>query len=944
MSGFTVTVLGPGYETFAGTPANDSVLGLCGNDSILGIGGNDILDGGADNDTLDGGADNDTLIGGGGHDSLVGGNGTDWASYVDAGAGVTVDLGTGRSSGADGNDSLTGIENIRGGNGADSFLGDGLANVFDGGLGNDTLIGGDGIDQASYAHATGGVTVDIANGSSAGADGNDILSGIENVFGGNGNDTIIGDSLGNGINVGGGNNLVFGGDGRDAILVSASGSNTVYGEDGDDLIQILSSGIAYLDGGEGDDELVLNGVTDNNTLIGGGGNDILHSSSNLIASFGHDSLVGGTGDDVVDYFNATSLFVGVSVNLGNAGGFQTTGGAGNDTLVSIEGVYGTFFNDTLIGDGGANTLMGRSGNDSLGGGNGSDWASYEDQGSGVTVNLVSGRATGPAGNDSLSNIENVLGGAGNDTILGSTVANFLAGGAGNDTLDGGNGNDTLDGGTGNDSLNGGADFADLVSYAGATGDVTVNLTTGRATGADGADSLTEFEQALGSAFNDSMIGALTPDSDFSFRVLDGAAGDDTLVAAQSRIQRLLGGAGNDSLVAANFASQNLNGGEGADTLVSGNQINQVLAGGLGDDSLVGGTGNGGNFSGGAGNDTLLLAGGGIGIFRGDDAAGLETGNDSFWGSSGADMAEGGLGDDTFSGRGGSDQFEAGDGNDSADGGADADFLYGDAGNDTLLGGAGDDTLDGGDGVDFASYANAAAGVDVQINADALGGAGSDELQGFEGLIGSNFNDTLQGDTIANTLYGGDGSDSLVSGGGNGGDWLDYGAGNDTFTWVQGVTTGNLTLIGGAGANDFLDLARNDWVSGIPTGNDWINFQNTIGGVTVTMFTQGWEQVVCFAEGTRIVTPSGEDVVENLRAGDMVLAMRAGQAGFEPLRWVGFMDIAVPRNATMAAKTAPILIKAGAIAPGMPARDLRVSPDHAMEIDGHLIPAKHLVNG
>jgi hypothetical protein len=112
----------------------------------------------------------------------------------------------------------------------------------------------------------------------------------------------------------------------------------------------------------------------------------------------------------------------------------------------------------------------------------------------------------------------------------------------------------------------------------------------------------------------------------------------------------------------------------------------------------------------------------------------------------------------------------------------------------------------------------------------------------------------------------------------------------------------------------------------------------------TIYTQGWETVVCFAEGTRIVTPNGEDAVENLRAGDMVLAMRDGQAGFEPLRWVGFMDVAVPRNAAMAAKTAPILIKAGAIAPRMPARDLRVSPDHAMEINGHLIPAKHLVNG
>ncbi|MCX7368184.1 MAG: Hint domain-containing protein [Alphaproteobacteria bacterium] len=82
----------------------------------------------------------------------------------------------------------------------------------------------------------------------------------------------------------------------------------------------------------------------------------------------------------------------------------------------------------------------------------------------------------------------------------------------------------------------------------------------------------------------------------------------------------------------------------------------------------------------------------------------------------------------------------------------------------------------------------------------------------------------------------------------------------------------------------------------------------------------------------------------MRAGDMVLAMRNGEAVFEPLSWVGSMDVAVPRDAEMATKTAPILIKAGALAEGLPARDLRVSPDHAIEVDGYLIPAKHLVNG
>ena len=179
-------------------------------------------------------------------------------------------------------------------------------------------------------------------------------------------------------------------------------------------------------------------------------------------------------------------------------------------------------------------------------------------------------------------------------------------------------------------------------------------------------------------------------------------------------------------------------------------------------------------------------------------------------------------------------------------------------------------------------------------------------------------------------------DSLSGGAGN--DWLDFGAGDERFTYLASADYGNETLLGGDG-NDTLDLGL-DWSSG-PVASGWMNFQRADG---TFIYTQGWEQFVCFAEGTRVMTPHGEAKVEDLRAGDMVLAMREGQAGFEPLVWVGSMDVAVPREASMLAKSAPILIKAGALAEGMPARDLRVSPDHAIEVEGHLIPAKHLVNG
>lgn len=98
--------------------------------------------------------------------------------------------------------------------------------------------------------------------------------------------------------------------------------------------------------------------------------------------------------------------------------------------------------------------------------------------------------------------------------------------------------------------------------------------------------------------------------------------------------------------------------------------------------------------------------------------------------------------------------------------------------------------------------------------------------------------------------------------------------------------------------------------------------------------------VCFLAGTLIATERGEVPVETLRAGDLVLARHGGQVSFKPLVWVGRMEaVAAP-----GAHGVPIIIEAGALAQGMPVRDLRVSPEHALLVEDVLIPAHLLVNG
>ncbi len=97
---------------------------------------------------------------------------------------------------------------------------------------------------------------------------------------------------------------------------------------------------------------------------------------------------------------------------------------------------------------------------------------------------------------------------------------------------------------------------------------------------------------------------------------------------------------------------------------------------------------------------------------------------------------------------------------------------------------------------------------------------------------------------------------------------------------------------------------------------------------------------CFAAGTLILTPTGGRPVEVLRAGDLV-ATASGRIA--TLRWVGRRRIDLRRHASTAA-VAPIRVRAGAFGHGLPVRDLVLSPDHAVLVEGVLIPIRHLANG
>ena len=288
-----------------------------------------------------------------------------------------------------------------------------------------------------------------------GGSGNDTIigmNGADKLYGGNDNDMLIANN---------GNDSVYGGAGNDSIK-GGWGNDMLYGEAGNDTFETdmtaLSDGNDVISGGSGTDHanyaprqaplsLTLDNVANDGNLAAGEADNILTDVENVTGS-------GAQSDFIVGSALANSL-------NGNGGNDTIYGGDGNDTLNGSTG------NDSLFGQGGNDLVIGFLGTDAMDGGAGIDTVSYHTHTADVTVTFDGIANDGAAGeNDAISNFENIIGGKGNDTLEGDNAANYINGAEGNDVIRGFGGNDSLFGGTGNDWIHGGAGDDILAGEAG----------------------------------------------------------------------------------------------------------------------------------------------------------------------------------------------------------------------------------------------------------------------------------------------------------------------------------------------------------------------------------------------------------------------------------------------------------------------------------------------
>lgn len=640
----------------------------------------------------------------------------------------------------------------------------------------------------------------------------------------------------------------------------------------------------------------------------------------------------------------------------------------------IENATGGGGNDTIIGNSADNRLRGLTGNDTLDGGAGSDTAVYAGPQANYTVtagtevvNGVSYRivtVTGSEGTDVLRNIEFLAfsdgtiaaptaaagvileGDATADNITGTAFADWIYGADGADTINGGDGDDRVNGGRGNDNLNGG-NGNDTVDYAGSNAGVTVNLTTGTATGGGGTDTLSNFENIGGTTRNDTLTGnglANVINGAGGVDVLNGEGGNDTLIAGAGTL------VGAEDVVK---PSSQANLSIGTSVNIDGNFDLIDDAGVLNATTIphavIRGTSSGGgqeyyavtvtagqvctfDIASATFDTTLRIfdAGGNqLAVNDDDDGSTNSFINHTFASSGTYYIAVGayssGSGASVVSGP---PPFGAQyvlnvsvPGHPVVEAVGVGSTLNGGEGDDLLQGGISDDDINGGNGTDTAVFAGNRSAWTITDNGGGnftiSNGSQTDTLTGVEFAQFADQTVSLGGAPVGPTP----GDDTLA--GTSGDDVIDGLAGNDSIDGLAGndVLTGGLgadTLTGGLGNDRFVfgsdtqsSLASPDTITDFTSGSDTIDLAAAaqsgiaiarLGGQSFVYFSpsagsyNGLVQVVGTVQGSDIltggigVTMFGDDSAADLLIGTAAVDVILGGGGGDTLRGAGGADV------------------------------------------------------
>lgn len=717
---------------------------------------------------------------------------------------------------------------------------------YDGVAGHATSFNGTGSSSTfNLAAVTSASTVNALT-NSATIDGVSVsFTNIGRIYTGDGDDTIVGDTVTRYLNGGRGDDNITGGTLSETII-GGRGADTIDGGNGDDIIIAGDSddgdGADTVHGGEGDDQIYGGYYTD--TVYGDAGNDTFFFLNDDFT----DTVDGGTDIDAIDftaYDSAYDWVVDLTTNLygrtsadtsivnvenifagdgddtitGTSGANVINGGGGNDTIVGNDGgdtVNGEGGHDQITISGGGNTANGGTGNDTvtltswalgnlsqLDGGSNFDTLSFAGFGSSYVVNLTTNNFLSDADTvATIVNFEAVTAGAGNDTLTGSFVANTLNGGGGDDTIAGLQGSDTLIGGTGIDTLD----------YSASDAAVNVNLDSNTVSGGHAqGDTVSEFENVIGSAFSDTLVGST------SANVLRG--GDDgDFLQGLGGVDSLYGESGDDYILAfSDFfdAGTLYDGGADTDTL-SVREVNGVTSfnlrlatitdiekliysqqfGILENVEIFASQLNFSTIE----DDQNTATGVRFTIFM-DTPTTLNLSTINFI------NFDGPLDSINVLGNGNSEVFILTEWVDDVDAGGGDDTVSGSLGADILRGGADFDTLD-------YSGSNAAVFVSFLTNTASGGYAEGDTIVDFEAVIGSDFDDTLYGlhlndDRLEggkgnDTLAGYGGTDTILGQGGNDKIDLDVNSATSGSTFHGGSGTDKLQVFGPSGVEDLRD--------------------------------------------------------------------------------------------------------------------------------------------